>query len=154
MLIKVIHVIAGMLVVVLFYAQLGMLISRRRAVQTLRTSEVPRIVGLPRVLKIAMHICWSIVILAGIYLFIKLSGIYPYWLLAKILLFIFAIIFSIMSFRGKGSRRAQNIGLFGAAICYALIILLVGIKPWGFVLTGNVNQPVSGSASATTGPSN
>lgn len=154
MLVKIIHVIAGMLVVILFYAQLGMLISRRRVVQTLRTSEVPRIIGLPRVLKIAMHICWSIVILAGIYLFIKLSGIYPYWLLAKILLFIFAIIFSIMSFRGKGSQRAQNIGLFGAAICYALIILLVSIKPWGVVLTGNINQPVSGSANATIESSN
>ena len=148
MLIKIIHMIAGMLVVILFYAQLGMLFSRRRAVQTLRTSEVPPIIGLPRVLKISMHICWSIVIVAGIYLLVQLPGVYPYWLLAKILVFILAIVFSIMSFRGKGSKRAQNIGLFGAAICYALIILLVAIKPWGFVLTGNVNQPVSGSANA------
>lgn len=148
MLIKIIHVIAGLLVVILFYAQLGMLLSRRRAVQTLRTSEVPRIVGLPRVLKISMHICWSIVIVAGVYLLIQLPGVYPYWLLAKIFVFILAIIFSIMSFRGKGSQRAQNIGLFGAAICYALIILLVAIKPWGFVLTGSINQPVSGSANA------
>lgn len=154
MLIKIIHMTAGMLVVVLFYAQAMMLLRRRSQVQTLRTSEVPRIIGLPRFLKIAMHICWTIVILAGIYLLLKLPGIYPYWLLAKILLFILAVIFSIFSFRGQGSKRAQNIGLLGAAICYALIILLVVIKPWGFVFTGHVNQPVPGSANVGIGQSN
>jgi uncharacterized membrane protein SirB2 len=154
MLIKIIHMTAGMLVIVLFYAQAIMLLRRRGAVQTLRTSEVPRITGLPRFLKIAMHICWTIVILAGVYLLLKLPGIYPYWLLAKILLFVLAIIFSIFSFRGQGSKQAQNIGLLGAAICYALIILLVVIKPWGFVFTGNVNQPVSGSAGAGVAQSN
>ncbi len=154
MLIKMIHMTAGVLVIVLFYAQAIMLLNRRRAEQTLRTSDVPRIIGLPKVLKISMHICWTIVILAGVYLLVRLPGVYPYWLLAKILLFVCAIIFSIFSFRGKGSKQAQNIGLLGAAICYALILVLVVAKPWGYVLAGGVNQPVAGSASTTLGPSN
>jgi uncharacterized membrane protein SirB2 len=147
MLVKIIHMTAGMLVIVLFYVQMLMLLIRRGGEQTLRDSNVSRMTGISRFLKISMHLCWTIVIVAGIYLLMKLPGIYPYWLLTKIGLFVFAIIFSVFSFRGKGSRRLQNIGLIGAAICYALIVGLVMVKPWGFLLTGNQNQPVTGSAS-------
>jgi uncharacterized membrane protein SirB2 len=151
MLIKIIHMTAGMLVVVLFYTQLMMLLIRRRNGQAVHIPEVPRMSGLQRFLKISMHMCWTIVIVAGIYLLVQLSGIYPYWLLTKIGLFVLAIIFSIFSFRAKGSMRLQNIGLIGAAICYALIVGLVVIKPWGFLLTGSVNQPVTSHASINAG---
>ena len=154
MLIKIIHMTAGLLVIILFYAQMVLLLKRRSGVQTLRTSEVPRITGLPKFLKIAMHICWTVVILAGIYLLLKLPGIYPYWLLAKLVLFILAVVFSIYSFRGRGAQRAQNIGLLGAAICYALILFLVVVKPGGYMLTGGANQPIAGSASETLGSAN
>jgi uncharacterized membrane protein SirB2 len=154
MLIKIIHMAAGMLVVVLFYAQMMILLIRRRNGQVLHVTEVPRISGLQRILKISLHICWTIVIVAGIYLLMKLPGIYPYWLLTKIGLFVLAIIFSIFSFRGKGSLRLQNIGLIGAAICYALIVGLVVFKPWGFLLTGSVNQSVTSLASVDVGPAN
>jgi uncharacterized membrane protein SirB2 len=153
MLIKIIHMTAGMLVVVLFYLQMIMLL-RRRAAQSNQSVEVLRITGLPKVLKIAMHSCWSLAIIAGLYLLCQLPGIYPYWLLVKIGLFVFAIIFSILSFRSKGTRQLQNIGLIGAAICYALIIVLIVVKPWGFLLTGNLNQPVTGSATVDVGHTN
>ena len=149
MLIKMIHMTAGLLAIVLFYAQAIMLLQRRRAAGLLQSEDVPRITGLAKVLKIALHICWSVLMVAGIYLLIKLPGIYPYWLIAKIGLFVLAIVFSILSFRGKGSRQAQNVGLMGAAICYALILFLAVVQPWGqkYLITGGANQPVAGSAS-------
>lgn len=154
MLIKMIHMTSGLLVVILFYVQAIMLLQRRRDAAALQTDGVQPITGLAKGLKIALHICWSVLMVAGIYLLMKLPGIYPYWLMAKIGLFVVAIIFSIMSFRGKGSKHAQNIGLLGAAICYALILFLVIIKPWGYAITGGANQPVSGSAAVTLGQVN
>ncbi|MBC7750528.1 MAG: SirB2 family protein [Candidatus Saccharibacteria bacterium] len=147
MLIKIIHMSAGLLVIILFYVQAVMLLQRRRAAQAFPVHSVQPITGLAKGLKMALHICWTIVIVAGLYLLANLPGIYPYWLMAKIGLFVLAIVFSIFSFRGKGSKRRQNISLIGAAICYALILFLVIVKPWGYVLTGHANQPVSGSAS-------
>lgn len=149
MLIKIIHMTAGLLVIILFYAQAVMLLQRRRSSAVPDSDAVQPIAGLAKGLKIALHICWTIVIVAGIYLLLNLPGIYPYWLMVKIGLFVLAIVFSILSFRGKGSKTAQNIGLMGAAICYALILCLVLIKPWGYVLTGGANQPVAGSAAVT-----
>lgn len=154
MLIKVIHMAAALLVIILFYVQAIMLLQRRRAATAFHSDGVQPIVGVAKALKIALHICWTVVIVAGIYLLLNLPGIYPYWLMAKIGLFGFAIVFSILSFRGKGSKHAQNIGLFGAAICYALILFLVIIKPWGYAITGGANQPVSGSAAVTLGQVN
>ncbi len=151
MLIKIIHMTAGLLVVVLFYAQALMLLQRRRSAAAFHTEGVQPITGLAKGLKIALHISWTVAIVAGIYLLVKLPGIYPHYLIAKIALFVLAIIFSILSFRGKGSQHAQNTGLIGAAICYALILFLVIVKPGGYVLTGNVNQPVAGSAAITSG---
>ncbi|GAC1607679.1 MAG: hypothetical protein NVS3B3_10930 [Aquirhabdus sp.] len=146
MLIKIIHMTAGLLVVLLFYIQAIMLLLRRRSEAAFHTEGVPQIIGLAKKLKIALHICWTVLILAGLYLLVNLPGVYPYWIFAKIGLFILAVLFSILSFRGKGSTRAQNIGLFGAAICYALIVFLVSFKPWGYVMTSGANQPVAGSA--------
>ncbi len=154
MLIKMIHMTAGLLVIILFYAQALMLLQRRRVAQAFPADRVQPITGLAKVLKIALHICWTILIVAGLYLLANLPGIYPYWLMAKIGLFVLAIIFSIFSFRGKGSKPEQNIGLIGAAICYALILFLVVVKPWGYVLTGGANQPIAGSASADLGHGN
>jgi uncharacterized membrane protein SirB2 len=142
MLIKIIHMTAGLLVVILFYTQAIMVLRARGQVHTLRTSHVPQIVGFARFLKILAHIATAVTILVGGYLFLKLPGIYHYWSLTKIVLFGLAIIFSTMAFRGEGSRRAQNIGLFGAAICYAAIITLLIVKPWGVIVTDPVSQPV------------
>lgn len=146
MLIKIIHMTAGLLVIILFYAQAVMLLQHRRASAAFHTDGVEPITGLAKGLKIALHISWTVVFVAGIYLLVNLADIYPYYLIVKILLSVLAIIFSILSFRGKGSKLAQNIGLFGAAICYALILFLVVVKPGGYVLTGGANQPVAGSA--------
>ena len=154
MLIKIIHMTAGLLVIILFYTQAMMLLQRRRSAAAFPADSVSPITGLAKGLKIALHICWTILIVAGLYLLANLPGIYPYWLMAKIGLFVLAIIFSILSFRGKGSKHAQNIGLIGAAICYALILFLVVVKPWGYVLAGGANQPIAGSASAALGHAN
>lgn len=149
MLIKIIHITAGVLVVLLFYTQAIMVLLRRRSEAAFHTHGVPQILGLAKKLKIAMHICWTVLILAGLYLLANLPGVYPYWIFAKIGVFVLAIIFSILSFRSKGSTRTQNIGLIGATICYALIVFLVSFQPWGYVMTGGANQPVAGSASAS-----
>lgn len=145
MLIKIIHMAAGLLVIILFYAQAMMLLQRRRSSAAFHPDGVEPITGFAKGLKIALHISWTVVIVAGVYLLMNLPGIYPYWLMAKIGVFVLAIVFSILSFRGKGSKHAQNIGLFGATICYALILFLVIVKPGGYVLTGGANQPVAGS---------
>lgn len=146
MLIKIIHMTAGLLVIILFYVQAMMLLQRRRSAAAFTADSIPPITGLAKGLKIALHICWTVLTVAGVYLLVNLPGIYPHYLIAKMIVFVFAIIFSILSFRGKGSKHAQNIGLIGAAICYALILFLVIVKPGGYVLTGGVNQPVAGSA--------
>lgn len=151
MLIKIIHMTAGLLVIILFYTQAMMLLQRRRSAAAFHTEGVTPITGLAKGLKIALHACWTLVIVAGIYLWVNLPGIYPYWLIAKIGLFVLAIVFSILSFRGKGSKDAQNIGLIGAAICYALILFLVVVKPWGYLLTAGANQPITGSTAIKSG---
>ncbi len=149
MLIKIIHMTAGVLVVLLFYTQAIMLLLRRRSEAAFHTHGVVPIMGLAKKLKIALHICWTVLILAGLSLLVNLPGVYPYWVFAKIGVFVLAILFSVLSFREKGSTRAQNIGLIGATICYALIVFLVSFKPWGYVMTGGANQPVAGSANAS-----
>jgi len=149
-LIKIIHMAAGLLVIILFYAQAMMLLQQRRSSAAFPTDGIQPITGLAKGLKIALHLCWTVVIVAGVYLLVNLPDIYPHYLIAKIIVSVLAIFFSILSFRGKGSKHAQNIGLIGAAICYALILFLVVVKPGGYVLTGGANQPVAGSASVTS----
>ncbi len=142
MLIKIIHMTAGSLVVILFFAQAVMVLRARGQVQTLRTSHVPQIVGFARFLKILAHIATAVTILVGCYLFLKLPGVYPYWSLIKITLFGIAIILSSIAFRGDGSKRAQNLSLLGAAICYVVMIMLLVVQPMGAIVTDPANQYV------------
>ncbi len=148
MLIKIIHMTAASLTVLLFLIQAVMLLKRRSIVGRVETETVAAVTGLGKWVKILGHVAWTVLIITGLWLLAQLPSFYPHWLLVKIGVFVLAIIFSVIGFRAKSSIAMQNFGLAAAAICYALIIYLIVMKPWGYVLTSGVNQPVAGSASA------
>ncbi len=156
MLIKIIHMSAGMLTVLLFIVQAVLLLKRRMRMSVQPGGKQTKLaaaegVRLARIIKIVSHAIWLVLILAGLWLLTQLP-IYPYYLFAKIGLFVLAIVFSVFAFRAKSSVALQNIGLLGGALCYGAILFLIVAKPGGFLLTSQANQPVSGSVSpAVTG---
>ena len=153
MLIKIIHMSAGMLTILLFIVQAALLLKRRMRMSVQPGGKQTKIaaaqgVQLARIIKIISHAVWLVLILAGLWLLAHLP-IYPYWIFAKIGIFVLAIIFSVFAFRAKSSVPMQNIGLLGGSLCYGAIIYLVVAQPGGYLLTSSANQPVSGSVSPT-----
>jgi uncharacterized membrane protein SirB2 len=151
MLIKIIHMSAGMLTVLLFIVQAVLLLKRRMRMSVQPGGKQTKIaaaqgVQLAHIIKLVSHAVWLVLILAGLWLLVHLP-IYPYWIFAKIGLFVLAIVFSVFAFRSKNSVAVQNIGLLGGALCYGAILYLIVAQPFGFLLTSSANQPVSGSVS-------
>ncbi|WP_410209357.1 SirB2 family protein [Aquirhabdus sp.] len=147
MLIKIIHMTAASLTILLFLIQAMLLLKRRSIAGRAEADVVTNVTGLGKLIKILGHVTWTVLIITGLWLLSQLPSFYPHWLLVKIAVFVFAIVFSVLAFRAKSSVTLQNVGLAGAAICYGLIIYLVVMKPWGYVLTSGINQPIVGSAS-------
>ena len=153
MLIKIIHMSAGMLTILLFIVQAVLLLKRRMRMSVQPGGKQTKIaaaqgVQLAHIIKMVSHTVWLVLIVAGLWLLAHLP-IYPYWIFAKIGIFVLASMFSVFAFRAKNSVALQNIGLLGGALCYGAILYLIMAQPWGYLLTSNANQPVSGSASPT-----
>ncbi len=122
MLIKVLHMSFGVLAILMFATRaiLGMR-SPNPSGQLLSK-------GLTKFFKIAPHIVYTVVLLAGIGLLLQLP-IYPHWVFAKIILFLVAISSSVKAFRDTASVNEFKMGVLVASVAYAAILWLAIAKP-------------------------
>lgn len=122
MLIKVLHMSFGVLAILMFAtrAVLGLLSSS--------PSGHLSSAGLSKFFKIAPHIVYTVVLLAGIALLMYLP-IYPHWIFAKIVLFLVAISASVKAFRDTATVNQFKAGIFVASIAYVAILWLAIAKP-------------------------
>lgn len=89
---------------------------------------------LPKAIKILGHISYALVILFGLHLLFKLPGIYPHWLLAKIVLFFVALSATFKSQRQTAELAQRKTGIYIAAVAYIALLGLIVIKPAGMLL--------------------
>ena len=114
---KHLHMLMAVLVIVLFlYQSYLVLTAKDRA---------------PRVVKIANHIVYALVLLSGAsMLFSLLSANAPVqWVIAKMVLFGVAISASIKAFNPRATAIQTKAGVFIAAVAYVSIVALAYIKP-------------------------
>lgn len=114
MLIKFIHMGAGVLVIALFLLQSYLVITKKQ---------------IPKGLKVVSHINFTLVLLLGLALLLQTpKGAYPHWLFAKIILFFVALSASLKAF--KAVEEAQKkAGIFVTTLAYAGIVGLIIIQP-------------------------
>lgn len=93
--------------------------------------------SLPKALKIGSHIIYTVLVIAGILLVMPLAKSVgtPFWVIAKIVLFIVAISATIKALRasqdtGNADRLLQaKAGMVIAGIAYLAIVILAISKP-------------------------
>jgi uncharacterized membrane protein SirB2 len=121
-LIKVLHMSFGVLAILMFATRaiLGMLAPSPNG--QLASA------GLNKFFKIAPHIVYTLVLLAGVGLMLQLP-IYPHWIFAKIILFLVAISASVKAFRETATVSQFKTGVFVASIAYVAILWLAIAKP-------------------------
>ncbi len=122
MLIKILHMSFGVLAILMFAT---------RAILGMRApspSGQLASVGLSKFFKIAPHIVYSVILLAGVWMLLLLP-IYPHWILAKIVLFLVAISASVKAFRDTATASQFKTGVLVASIAYAAILWLAIAKP-------------------------
>jgi uncharacterized membrane protein SirB2 len=127
-LIKILHMASGLAVVLLFALRASLLWRDR-----------PLSPGLARFFKIVPHIFYTTLVVFGLILLMRLPGVYPHWLIAKLVLFAVAVSASLKAFRATTPRPQARAGVVIAALAYVLILGLIGVKPGG--VYGQV-QPV------------
>lgn len=122
MLIKVLHMSFGVLAILMFAtrAVLGMLAPSPNG--QLASA------GLTKFFKIAPHIVYTVVVLAGVWMLLLLP-IYPHWIFAKIVLFLVAISSSVKAFRDTASVNEFKMGVLVASVAYVAILWLAIAKP-------------------------
>jgi uncharacterized membrane protein SirB2 len=84
--------------------------------------------GLTKFFKIAPHIVYTVVLLAGLSLLFQLP-IYPHWVFAKIVLFLVAISASVKAFRQTATANQFKMGIAVASVAYVAILWLALAKP-------------------------
>ena len=134
MLIKVLHRSFGSLAVLMFIARA---VLGARAVDGRIASA-----GLARFFKIAPHVVYTVLVACGLYLLLQLPNVYPYWLIAKMVLVVVAVSASTKAFKDTATRDQFKRGVFVAALAYAGIIGLIVVKPAGLLVT----QPSAASS--------
>lgn len=120
MLIKILHMASGLAVVLLFLGR-AVLLWRDR----------PLSAGLARFFKIVPHIFYTALVVFGLMLLLRLPGVYPHWLIAKLVLFAVAVSASIKAFRATTPPAQARAGAVIAGLAYLLIIGLIAVKPGG-----------------------
>ncbi|AMN50400.1 SirB2 family protein [Psychrobacter sp. P2G3] len=114
---KHLHMLMALLVVVLFLYQSYLVLSANRRA--------------PRVVKIANHIVYALVILSGAMMLMQLmSANAPVqWVFAKIILLVAAISASIKAFNNHATPTQRKTGILIAAVAYIGIVILAFAKP-------------------------
>lgn len=87
--------------------------------------------GLPKAAKIGGHITFALVILTGLITAMPLftAGVFPHWLIAKIILLAVAISATIKATRAGTLPNQAKIGMLIAFIAYMGILTLAFVKP-------------------------
>ncbi len=134
MIVKIIHMISAVLVLLVFAL---------RAAGLWRAQPWP--VGLDKTLRILTHVAYLGVVVCGLLLLMRLPGLYPHWVIAKLVLFAVALSASIKAFRATTPRPQARAGALVALLAYALIVGLVVVKPGG--VYGQPRPPVVASSS-------
>lgn len=122
MLIKVLHMSFGVLAILMF--------ATRATLGAFSASSSGQLAsaGLSKFFKIAPHIVYTVVLVAGVVMLLQLP-IYPHWIFAKIILFLVAISASVKAFRDTATVSQFKTGVFVASIAYAAILWLAIAKP-------------------------
>ncbi len=122
MLIKILHMSFGVLAILMFAT---------RAILGMRApspSGQLASVGLSKFFKIAPHIVYTVVVLVGLHLLLKLPP-GQHWAFAKIILFLVAISASVKAFRATATPNQFKTGVLVATVAYAAILWLAIAKP-------------------------
>lgn len=114
---KHLHMLMAALTVALFLYQSYLVLSADRSA--------------PRVVKIATHIIYALLILSGAMMLMQLMGANApvQWVFAKIILLIAAISSSIKAFKVDATPVQRKTGILIAAIAYIGIVILAFAKP-------------------------
>jgi len=114
---KHLHMLMATLTVVLFLYQSYLVLSADRRA--------------PRVVKIATHIIYAVLILSGAIMLMQLmSANAPVqWVLAKIILLVAAISSSVKAFNANATPVQRKTGILIAAVAYIGIVILAFTKP-------------------------
>lgn len=136
MLIKILHMSFGLLAPLLFWARVAM--------SWKTNGEMTG--GTAKFFKIAPHIVYTVLVLCGLHLLMQLPGVYPHWLIAKLVLFAVAISASIKAFRSDATQSKFRSGVLVASIAYIGIFWLIIAKPGGLYM----QQPSTPPAVSTT----
>lgn len=114
---KHLHMLMAALTVVLFLYQSYLVLSADRRA--------------PRVVKIATHIIYALLILSGAMMLMQLMGANApvQWVFAKIILLIAAISSSIKAFKVDATPVQRKTGILIAAFAYIGIVILAFAKP-------------------------
>lgn len=137
--VKIIHMVAGLLTLLMFIGR-GVLVWRSGSV-----AQNPR---LERFFKIVPHIVYTVLLVAGLWMLFQLPGVYPYWLITKIVLFGVAVSASIKAFRVTASRQQQRGGIVLAALAYAGLLFMIIAKPGGVYMSHAATEVATAPASA------
>lgn len=80
---------------------------------------------------IATHIIYTFLMISGILTALPLlkAGIFPHWLVAKVVLLIVAISATIKATRKSDTPAQTKMGLLIAMVAYAGIVILAIVKP-------------------------
>ena len=89
------------------------------------------VLSAPRVVKIATHIIYALLILSGAMMLMQLMGANApvQWVFAKIILLIAAISSSIKAFKVDATPVQRKTGILIAAVAYIGIVILAFAKP-------------------------
>ena len=114
---KHLHMLMAVLTVVLFLYQSYLVLSANRRA--------------PRVVKIAAHIIYALLIISGAIMLMQLMSVNApvQWVFAKIILLIAAISSSIKAFNAHATPTQSKTGILIAAVAYVGIVILAFAKP-------------------------
>lgn len=114
---KHLHMLMAVLTVVLFLYQSYLVLSANRRA--------------PRVVKIATHIIYALLILSGAMMLMQLMGANApvQWVFAKIILLVAAISASIKAFNANATPVQRKTGIIIATVAYIGIVILAFAKP-------------------------
>lgn len=114
---KHLHMLMAVLVIALFLYQSYLLLSTNNRA--------------PRVVKIANHIVYALVLLSGAWMLLQLlnANTPVQWVIAKMVLFIAAISASMKAFNPRATPIQSKAGVFIATVAYVGIVTLAYVKP-------------------------
>ncbi|WP_435979130.1 SirB2 family protein [Psychrobacter sp. DM4] len=117
---KHLHTLLALIVIGLFIYQSILVLSANRQA--------------PRVIKIANHIVYALIIVSGAWMLMQLMSVNApvQWVFAKIILLLAAISASVKAFKPDATSSQSKVGIVIAGIAYASIVTLAYTKPENF----------------------